>query len=283
MKNANKFAFKLHSAARQETTVSGDIILIPAVYSTVDYDRLEYHKANRSVKPAHVKKMMESILQNGLLRFIVVVCLAGKYIIADGQHLFEALRQMGVRVYFLLKDVADEYEAFRIISQMNSTQKGWTLGDFINGWAFFFDSYGTLQKMIHQYRLTDAATAMVLGNMTKSTVRTAIKAGEFKAYNEEHANLFLQAIDNFYSHLCPTGLARYSYASEGLISFINANGGLNEYLVNEQDFLRKAVAYNNEVAHYTSAARKDDMERFLNGALNYIPAKAPKKGKKGKK
>ena len=95
---------------------------------TMDYDRFRFFNTNRNIVESHVRKLMASISEIGLLEEITI---NEDYYIIDGQHRFEALKRMSEHIVAKIKLGASSDS----IIPVNIMRRGWSITDYINFYA----------------------------------------------------------------------------------------------------------------------------------------------------
>lgn len=149
-------------------------------------------QGNREINKAHVEEMKESVKRNGILRDVIVCILNGVYYIVDGQHLAQALFELGEKIPCKIVDCKNPFEMVQLMIDLNTTSKGWSLTEYINSWAWYGKSdYKKLQKTIQDSKtrnyvgVTQETVIMMAlsqnANRTELTKQT--KTGEFKIGN----------------------------------------------------------------------------------------------------
>ena len=91
---------------------------------TLDYDRFRFFNTNRNIVESHVRKLMASISEIGLLEEITI---NEDYYIIDGQHRFEALKRMSEHIVAKIKIGASSDS----IIPVNIIRRGWSIKDYI--------------------------------------------------------------------------------------------------------------------------------------------------------
>lgn len=156
--------------------------------STKGFKILE--NVNRSVAPAHVTKMAESIMKIGVVRPVVVSHLAFKGIkdhyIVDGQHLYHALIRLGCDIPYVIVDINDDEELVETLALLNNSSRSWTLQDYVQSWSFVKNEYKTLIKYFNIYDLELSTIAGILHGKAES-IQNVIKKGKFQIKSEEKA------------------------------------------------------------------------------------------------
>lgn len=145
---------------------------------------------NRGIIPSQVTKLAESIIKMGVIRPVVVAKLSfitGKmqtYII-DGQHLFNALMRLGIKIPIVEIEIKDKQDLVEKIALLNASSKTWTMFDYITAWASLKEDYVILNKYYNIYDFELNILGAVLGEMSTSVTTKNIKRGEFKVLNEK--------------------------------------------------------------------------------------------------
>lgn len=152
---------------------------------------------NRTIKPAQVTKLAQSINKMGIIRPVVVteytyMGVKGKYII-DGQHLFHALIRNNMDVPYVEISVKDDADLVEKIALLNSSSKSWTLLDYIQAWGYINKNYITLMKHFQTYDLEISQIAGILhANSVSShngggSISSVIKSGKLKIIDEKQS------------------------------------------------------------------------------------------------
>ena len=102
--------------------------VVNQVNETNDYSMFKTLEGNRHVNKLHVKRLKESFQKSYLLSPIIV---NEKFEIIDGQHRFEAAKQIGVPVNFL---VAPNY-GLKEVQMLNENMKNWGKLDYLNAYC----------------------------------------------------------------------------------------------------------------------------------------------------
>lgn len=99
------------------------------VYKTYNYDKFQFLEDNRHVKESRVKKIKESIDEVGLILQPVLV--NEKYEIIDGQGRFNACKEKGLPIYYVVQKGLGIEEC----RWLNKGQENWRVWDWINSFA----------------------------------------------------------------------------------------------------------------------------------------------------
>lgn len=113
---------------RTEKSISDDKICYN-VYLSDDYEKFSRLIGNREIKRTRINKIKKNILEVGWLRNPILV--NENYQIIDGQHRFEALKELG----FPIEYVIDEGTSIQECQKLNMSQSNWTQIDYIKSYA----------------------------------------------------------------------------------------------------------------------------------------------------
>jgi len=102
--------------------------VVNQVNETNDYSMFRTLEGNRHVNKLHVKRLKESFQKAYLLSPIIV---NEKFEIIDGQHRFEAAKQIGVPINFL---IAPNY-GLKEVQMLNENMKNWKKEDYLNAYC----------------------------------------------------------------------------------------------------------------------------------------------------
>jgi len=111
------------------------------VYKTNDLNIFNQIEGNRPPNPQHIRRLAQSIKENGLLCNPILV--NEKMEVIDGQHRLLAAEEVKCGIYYVK---LDNYNLDQVHA-LNLNQKNWTKKDFMNGYAMMgIASYVNLKK-----------------------------------------------------------------------------------------------------------------------------------------
>lgn len=122
---------------------------------TLDYDRFRFFDTNRNIVESHVRKLMASISEIGLLEEITV---NEDYYIIDGQHRFEALKRMSEHIVAKIKIGASSNS----IIPVNIIRRGWSIKDYIEHYAEEGNQEYVLIREVLKYNKSKLSTGTLL-------------------------------------------------------------------------------------------------------------------------
>lgn len=142
---------------------------------TRNYEQFKLFTENRPVKKAHVKNLMLSIQQHGLLEEITV---NEHSEIIDGQHRFFALKNLDLPILAKVKVGA----TIDTVLPTNLVRKGWAIENFIHYYAEKGNTdYQTVQRIIAQSSGLSITTVLeVYSKNDRSKVSEAVKSGKYE-------------------------------------------------------------------------------------------------------
>lgn len=145
---------------------------------TTNYSLFKHHKSNRPIDPKNVDKLVSSLEKRNLLEFRPILVNSSMEVI-DGQHRLEAAKQLGLSVYYQINDEQSfEAEAADILL-LNTTQKLWTLTDYLNYHASIGNqNYIKAQQFCRAKSLSPTNFLSLLGGSSKES-STTFKMGKF--------------------------------------------------------------------------------------------------------
>lgn len=107
--------------------------MIPQIRSTTDYSKF-HKKRNRLVKPANLRKVRKQIEELDLTRYFPIV-IGAKGEIKDGQHRYEACKELGLPIWYVTLSSEDEpktkAEHYKMMTSLNNTGSKNSTSDFI--------------------------------------------------------------------------------------------------------------------------------------------------------
>ncbi len=160
------------------------------VVRTKEYHLFSHLDGNRSINKAHVTKLKESMQEKYLVSPIIV---NSKYEIIDGQHRFEACKELGLPVLYIMVRGYGLEE----VQRFNANQKNFSYDDFMNGYVDLGkQDYAILKEFRQRWGLEwGTSIALLAGTPARSsTDGEKFKNGEFKVKNLTQANNIAEKI-----------------------------------------------------------------------------------------
>jgi len=161
---------------------------------TKEYNLFKGLEGNRNINYNHVKKIKDSIINNGNIS--AITCISdkdGKYIIVDGQHRYMACRELDIPIIF---DVWDNINTNSMIS-LNKDQCNWKLIDYLNyGCSSGIEDYVVLKEYSTKNKIALSSLIIILGNC--NDVKYSFKNMVWKISDKETADKMLSYLDDFH-------------------------------------------------------------------------------------
>ena len=195
------------------------------VIQTNDYDIFQHIDGNRTVNQLHLKRLKDSINEEYIPVPIVV---NNRYQIIDGQHRFEAVKEMKKPVYFIkIQGLGLEQ-----VHRLNKDTKDWNADDFLEGYCRMKkEDYLRYREFKEHYGFGHNETNALLTNLTRAggSHIKAFKYGMFKIKDYKIAEKNAEKI-----YLCrpyyEDGYKRRSFVYAMLTLFANDDYNHSEFL-----------------------------------------------------
>jgi len=144
------------------------------VQQTKDYDLFKNIDGNRSINQLHVKRLSNSMMNKHLISPIIV---NEKYQIIDGQHRFEASKNLDLPVYYI---VIPGY-GLEEVQILNQNSKNWSVNDFLDGYCNLGkEDYIKFRDFVDQYDFSiSTAHAIAMNAVSGGNQWNAFKNGNF--------------------------------------------------------------------------------------------------------
>lgn len=104
---------------------------IPKIESTYEYGKFKLMKGNRAISPSHVKELKREMQRNPELLAASPILVNENYFIIDGQHRYEAAKELRRKLYYIISDGT----TIDHTRHLNTTQRRWSLIDFARSFA----------------------------------------------------------------------------------------------------------------------------------------------------
>ena len=173
------------------------------VYETSDYSIFKLLTGNRNISPERVNKIKKSLMKGVLPQPIIV---NEHYEVIDGQARLQALKELGLKVLFVVQRGATIRDCIR----MNSVGERWKTSNFIASWADQgVQDFVILRRLRLKYKkLPECSALLALKGKSAMTQigQIQIRTGTFRAaVSEEEAEQELRCMLTFLSLLEGSG------------------------------------------------------------------------------
>lgn len=162
------------------------------ILKTENYELFSFRKENREVNYNKVASLKSKLIDDKR-QIIPIICNSNMEII-DGQHRFQALKELGWPIMYYIDDAITGADLITI----NNTQKNWGMLDYIHYYASLDNkTFIALEKVVKAYE--DFPLKVILSAIGKKYIKERrIKAGdiEFTEKDIEEGLICLQYMKN---------------------------------------------------------------------------------------
>jgi hypothetical protein len=198
---------------------------------TTNLDMFKLMDNNRPINQSRVKRIYQSMVNEGLL--VIPILVNKKMEIIDGQHRYQASKLSGKGLYYLQ---VDNYSEEQVV-QSNQNSQSWSRKDFMS----YFVSKGNrnyikLQEFMKQFphfSLTDSMFLLTNGTFT-NTRKEQFNNGEFKISNYQKGVQWAEFITSLQKYF-PEGYSRTIFV-RAIVSVLRKYE--NEF--NTDEFIKKS-------------------------------------------
>lgn len=153
------------------------------IYVTDDYEKFKRLDGNRDVK--NLKRILDSINTVGYVLSPILV--NEKFEIIDGQHRLEALKKLGLPVYYIIQPGIGEEEC----KHLNTGQTNWTTADYIsNGAEKGVPDYLRLASLLSEFgktfKLEGVMSFATDIHLSGGTMHALVKDGKLKISEKQY-------------------------------------------------------------------------------------------------
>ena len=148
------------------------------VYTTNKYDMFSFIEENRPVRDAHLDNIRDSI---AIKQLPVPIVVDKEYRICDGQHRFEACKELKKPIYYIQVPKM----TIEDIQRLNADTKTWTMDDFLHSFCKKNRSeYIKYREFKEKYGFNHSECLVLLSGWKrenkKKTINQNFKDGNFK-------------------------------------------------------------------------------------------------------
>ncbi len=220
------------------------------IYSSSNYKMFRFLEFNRDIDIKHVRSLMESMKRNGILSYPLMIltdCVDGipTYWIIDGQHRFEAMKRLGIPIWFTLYQKQSSqpitlYDLVRLVADVNNTSKAWGILQYLKAWKSL--KVREYVKLDEQHQLTGLPVTLLLqaySGLARGRATKLFVQGAYKMEDEKRGNDYVSHL-KILRPLIPRSSSVYTHMLE---------------------FLRNSESYSN--TQMQRALRKADLRFFM--------------------
>lgn len=156
------------------------------VHTTKDYSMFKPIEGNRNKNLLHINRLIISMKERLLFTVIIV---NEKYEIIDGQHRFDAIKELGFPLnYIIMKGYG-----LNEVQRLNSNSSNWSTSDYLQAYCNLgYVDYIRLSKFITKHKLSLTIGASILVGTSAPTGSTSagngfeyFKHGTFKVSDKQ--------------------------------------------------------------------------------------------------
>lgn len=157
------------------------------------YGKFKFMGGNRKVDYNHVKRLKEEMQSNPELLQAAPILVNESMYIVDGQHRFEAAKELRVPIYYIMKHGLT-IDAAR---HMNVTQKKWIPMDFAESYSQGGnEEYTKFINMVKKFpKIAPSIIMKYLAGGQKHRVGESFRLGKFKIEDFEKGRQYLEKLD----------------------------------------------------------------------------------------
>jgi hypothetical protein len=149
---------------------------------TKNYTQFKRLAHNRKVNNRQVTNLENSIKKLDLTMFAPIM-VKNNYII-DGQHRFEACKNLDLPIWFIELDQLQEKDIVTAIALLNNNAKNWSAEDFLHLYCELgMNEYLTIKEYMRDYEMNSLSVAIYFlsgFNQYKSAINKKFKDGNFE-------------------------------------------------------------------------------------------------------
>lgn len=161
-----------------------------------NYSKFKNIKGNRVLRQTNLEQIKESMKEKQLL---IPILVNEKMEIIDGQHRFEACKELKLPIYYYIQ------EGYSIddVERANRASSNWMLSDFLNSYILSnSDIYVKIGTILEEYPISVAEFIKILAKIKKRNVANLTeefknKKITFSEIEEEEVKKFLNELTTF--------------------------------------------------------------------------------------
>ena len=167
---------------------------IGQVFQTSDYSLFSYVDGNRNIKIPHLKRLQYSIQKK---QIPVPIIIDNNYNIYDGQHRFEACKNLNLPIYYIIVPEL----GLNDIQTLNANMKNWTTDDYCDSYCKLgtHPEYYKYRDYKERFKFGHNETLVLLNGSSKSEHESRglwqdFRDGNFKVINYAESIEFAKKI-----------------------------------------------------------------------------------------
>lgn len=225
------------------------------VQQSTKYGKFQFIGTNRVRNQGHIEKLKKAFQEVGNLTKVQPILVNEKYEIIDGQHRFQAARELGEPIYFTMRKGLG-IDAAR---SMNILQRGWTTDDFANSYAESGNKqYREYLRIREEYGFNHSITLIYLAGGEVPGLFSGFREGTFEIPDLPAAIKRLELLASV-EELTP--IARFQSFAVAFLYSTRVPG------YSHKEFLKKVALFGeSQLKHLNSIP---DNQRMIEDVYNY--------------
>jgi hypothetical protein len=210
-----------------------NIKTVNQVFQTEDYSLFKSLDGNRHVNSLHVRRLKDSFKGSYLFSPILV---NEKYEIIDGQHRFEAAKELNLPIVFI---VVHNY-GLKEVQILNENMKNWTKADYLSAYCDLkhpeylkfrnfmrqFPDFGIVSCEMMLTGLTAAAMSSGKSKYDRELVSQTNKKGEYRVRYFQEGDLVIPSYENAVEIANKILMIKPYYDGFNRVTFVRAMMGI---------------------------------------------------------
>jgi len=159
-----------------------DSVLENSIQQTSDYDRFKIIESNRTLKTEHIQNLIKSLTERPDMLKSRPILVNQKWEIIDGQHRFEASKELKLPIYYVMGKGLGIAEAQRL----NSIQRNWNLDDFARSYAMEgHEQYQRFLEWKKEFGMPFSILRLYCEGYERKRGNESFKRGDFKMMKDK--------------------------------------------------------------------------------------------------
>lgn len=160
-----------------------DVEISGLIFKSNKYGIFKRLSGNRELDNNNVKKLKESIQENGYKKSQPIT-IDEAWNILNGQHRRKVCEELGLPIFFTIEYT--ENDSLKITQDFNQNQKNWALIDYIKSYADRgFEDYKKFIKLCQDENIQPSLAIWLLYSSRNGVIQNRIKNGELRCENRD--------------------------------------------------------------------------------------------------
>lgn len=167
---------------------------IGSVYESSDYNIFTFKPGNRKIDQSNVKNLVARMQSTLLPLPIIVTKNKSKYEIDEGQHTYEARKQLGHPILFIVSnELQKDGLDLKDVQHLNNSRKSWTSEEYLNSYCNLNNHiYKRFRTFVEESNVSIENAFIILGLDNSSKALNIFRDGDLKPISEDTYNIGLE-------------------------------------------------------------------------------------------